>query len=293
MNRLSEKEYWDSVYKIGEEYKPPPETPAPLSRKRRVLRALKARLGPQTIQQMGSYRDYLFWSVFMKQYLPPMAGKRILEVGSAPGDVLVEFAQRMGVVPFGVEYTAEGVEVNRRLFKASGLNPDNVIHADFFSEEFQSRYRGTFDIVYSGGFIEHFEDAKDAVNKHLNLLADGGYLIVLIPNLRGLNYALTRLFAPRLIAIHNLTIMKLETFARLFDDPRLETLTCRYYGGFSLGLFTDDSRPDTRVQKALKLVNYAQPVINLASHRLFGDRGAETAWASQSVIYIGRKVLAA
>src|SRR5687768_14397969 len=140
MNRLSEKEYWDSVYKVVEEYKPPPETPAPLSRKRRLLRAIKARFSPQMIEQMSSYRDYLFWAVFMKQYLPPMAGKRVLEVGSAPGDVLVEFAQRMGVVPFGVEYTEEGVEVNRRMFKEHGLDPANVIHADFFSEEFQNRY---------------------------------------------------------------------------------------------------------------------------------------------------------
>jgi hypothetical protein len=30
-------------------------------------------------------------------------------------------------------------------------------------------------------------------------------------------------------------------------------------------------------------------VLNLAFRRLFGDRGAETVWTSQSLIYIGRK----
>jgi SAM-dependent methyltransferase len=225
----------------------------------------------------------------MKTHVPPMPGARVLEVGSAPGDVLVEFARRMGVVPFGVEYSAEGVDVNRRLFKAHGLNADNVIHADLFDEEFQREYRGAFDIVYSGGFIEHFSSPGEAVDRHLNLLADGGYLVIAIPNLRGLNYALARLFSRRLIAIHNLTIMKRREFRRLFDDPRLMPLACRYYGTFSLSLFSDEARPAAAAQKALALLEHAQPMLNLAFRRLFGDRGAESSWTSPALIYIGRK----
>jgi SAM-dependent methyltransferase len=295
MQNLSEKEYWDSVYETGEDYKKVPERPAPVGLKRRALRALKGRLSPRTLEQMRSYGDYLFWSALMKKHLPPMKGARVLEIGSAPGDVLVQFAQRMGVVPFGVEYSAEGVAVNRRMFKENGLNPDNVIHADLFAEDFQTRYRGAFDIVYSGGFIEHFSDPRDVVDKHLNLLADGGYLVVVIPNLRGLNYALTSLFARRLIAIHNLNIMKKREFRKLFDDARLVPLTCGYYGTFSLDLFSDEARPDAPAQKALALVQHAQPVLNLAFRRLFGDRGADTPWMSPSWIspylgYIGRKL---
>src|SRR5687768_8189728 len=167
MKNLSEKEYWDSVYKTGEEYRIPPEGPAPVSLKRRALRALKRRLSPRTLEHMSSYANYLFWSVLLTRHLPPLRGARVLEIGSAPGDVLVDFAQRLGMVPFGVEYSEEGAEVNRRLFEAHGLNPDHVIHADLFSEEFQNRYRGAFDVVYSGGFIEHFSDPKDVIDKHL------------------------------------------------------------------------------------------------------------------------------
>jgi SAM-dependent methyltransferase len=289
MKNLSEKEYWDSVYKTGEDHKPQPERPAPLSLKRRLLRALKARLSRRTLEQMSSYGNYFFWSVLLKQHLPPMKGARVLEIGSAPGDMLVDFARHLGLEPFGVEYSEEGAEVNRRMFKAHGLNPDNVIHADLFAEDFQRRYRGAFDIVYSGGFIEHFSDPRDTVEKHLNLLADGGYLIVIIPNLRGLNYVLTSLFARHLIAIHNLNIMKLGEFRKLFDDARLIPLKCTYYGTFTFDLFSDEAQPELRGQKALALVQYAQPVLNLAFRRLFGDRGAETAWTSPYLIYIGRK----
>lgn len=289
MKNLSEKEYWGSVYSTGDDYKTVPERPVPLSLKRRALRALKARLGARTLEGMSTYGDYVFWSALGK-HLPPMKGARVLEVGSAPGDKLVEFARRMGVVPFGVEYTQEGVEVNRRLFRAQGLNPDNVIHADLFADDFQRRYRGAFDIVYSGGFIEHFSDPRDVIDKHLNLLAEGGYLVIDIPNLRGLNYALTSLFAPRLIAIHNLTIMKMREFRKLFDDARLTPLVCRYYGTFNFDLFSDEARPGVPAQKALALVQYARPVLNLAFRRLFGDRGADNAWTSPYLIYIGRKI---
>jgi SAM-dependent methyltransferase len=289
MKNLSEKEYWDSVYKVGEDYRLPPDRPAPVSLKRRALRGLKKRLSPRTLQHMSSYADYLFWSVLLKKHLPPMTGARILEIGSAPGDVLVDFAQRLGMEPFGVEYSEEGAEVNRRLFKAHGLNPDHVIPADLFAEDFQNRYRGAFDVVYSGGFIEHFSNPRDAIDKHLNLLADGGYLIVLIPNLRGLNYVLTSVFARHLIAIHNLAIMKLREFRKLFDDARLIPVTCAYYGTFTFDLFSDEARPEMATQKALAVVHHAQPVLNLAFRRLFGDRGAETGWTSPYLIYIGRK----
>ncbi len=288
MKNLSEKEYWDSVYKTGEGYKPA-ERQAPLSLKRRALRALKARLNPRTVSDMSSYANHVFWSVMIDGQLPPMKGARILEIGSAPGDVLVDFAMRLGVVPFGVEYAPEGVEVNRRVFKANGLDPDNVIHADLFDQEFQKRYRGAFDVVYSGGFIEHFSDPRDTIDKHLNLLADGGYLVIVIPNLRGLNYALTSLFARHLIAIHNLNIMTLPEFRKLFDDPRLVPMTCRYYGGFSLDLFSDEAHPELRGQKALRFVRYVQPVINLAFRRLFRNSGGDTAWTSPYLAYIGRK----
>ena len=289
MNNLSEKEYWDSVYKSGEDYGVPPERPAPVALKRRALRAVKRRLRPRTLTHMSSYANYLFWSVLLKKHLPPMSDARVLEIGSAPGDTLVDFAQRLRMEPFGVEYSEEGAEVNRRLFKAHGLNPDNVIHADLFAEDFQNRFRGAFDVVYSGGFIEHFSDPSDVVDKHLNLLADGGYLIVLIPNLRGLNYVLTSVFARHLIAIHNLKIMKLRELRKLFDEARLIPLTCAYYGTFSFDLFSDEARPHVASQKALAIVHHAQPLLNLAFRRLFGDRGAETAWTSPYLVYIGRK----
>jgi 2-polyprenyl-3-methyl-5-hydroxy-6-metoxy-1,4-benzoquinol methylase len=44
--------------------------------------------------------------------------------------------------------------------------------------------REAFDVVLSGGFIEHFTDVAAIVQKHLQLLKPGGRLVVMIPNLK-------------------------------------------------------------------------------------------------------------
>src|SRR5256885_66168 len=170
---------------------------------------------------MSSYSQYQLWSVIFPNHLPQLLGKSVLEVGSAPGDGLLKFHESTGCIPYGVEYSEAGVEVNRGKFAAHDLDPKNVFHSDFFLESFQKPNKNRFDLVYSGGFIEHFDNPKDAVAKHIDLTAPGGHVLITIPNLRGANYLLPLLFAPWLIPIHNLKIMTLREFRKLFQDERI------------------------------------------------------------------------
>src|SRR5262249_24507945 len=144
---------------------------------------LKRRLGQRRLNWLlQRHHDALYWNHLLKKHLPDVRGARFLEVGSAPGTTLVKHNQMLGCVPFGVEYSEPGVEANRQVFRAHGLDPNNVILSDFFAEDFQAQYRESFDVVYSAGFIEHFTDVGHVVNNHINLLKRGGYLIVGIPN---------------------------------------------------------------------------------------------------------------
>lgn len=45
----------------------------------------------------------------------------------------------------------------------------------------------TFDLIYSGGVLEHFENARIALHEYLRLLRPGGVIIVSVPNLVGVN----------------------------------------------------------------------------------------------------------
>ena len=104
----------------------------------------------------------------------PPPGAAVVEIGSAPGEHLVRLSETFGLVPYGIEYSAAGVEVNRAVFAARGLDPENVIQMDFFSDECLLSCRERFDVVVSRGFIEHFADAAQVVDRHLELLKPGG-----------------------------------------------------------------------------------------------------------------------
>ena len=287
MKKLSEKQHWDSQYVLANQDGP---SVAPLSLKKKALQYLKKRLSPRTLNAMSNYANYQFSSVLLPNHLPPLLGKPVLEVGSAPGDFLLEFHKSTGCIPYGVEYSEAGVEANRANFVAHNLSPENIIHSDFFSEDFQKPNKNRFNLVYSRGFIEHFDDAKAVVAKHIDLTAPGGHVLITIPNLRRLNYILALFFAPWLIPIHNLKIMTLGEFRKLFQDERMEPLVCQYFGTFSFNVFHDGARSHAWRQKVWAVCKYAQPLLNLIFRRWLGDRGAENGWTSPYLVYIGRKV---
>jgi SAM-dependent methyltransferase len=279
-DRLTEQAYWDSQYEYDLGTASAPKGPP--SRTKALLRKL---IGPKLHELMQEYSDYLAWNVFYPKYLPRKPGVRILEVGSAPGTHLVQLHQAYGFEPYGVEYAPSGAELNKRVFRMHGLDPANVIQADFLSREFQARYRGYFDVVLSRGFIEHFTDVDGVIRAHLNVLAPRGMLLVTIPNLRGINYGLTWFFHKELLAMHNLTIMRREAFCRLFDSPELTPLYCGYIGAFSFRLF--DGSPSRFKRAIYALCRKAQMPLNAALQVLFKRGGAEHRWFSSHLAFIG------
>ena len=287
---LTDKRFWDSTYLNEKEGLAPVLTLSeiePLTFKSRVKMKIKALMGRRLLDYMRSYEDYLLWDVIYKNHLPKKEGLKVLEVGSAPGEHLVRLSKRFGFTPYGIEYSESGVELNRAVFAANGIDPDNVIYADFLSDEVHSRYKGAFDIVISRGFIEHFTDVRAIVEKHVNLLARGGHLIISIPNLNGLNYALGSLFHKDIIPLHNLTIMRKGEFMKLFDDQGVAPVLCRYYGTFNFGLF--NARKSSLLELALKLCMKVQLVLNVLLRLFFKGRSAEHSKLSPSLIYIGVK----
>jgi O-antigen/teichoic acid export membrane protein/GT2 family glycosyltransferase/2-polyprenyl-3-methyl-5-hydroxy-6-metoxy-1,4-benzoquinol methylase len=289
---LTEKHFWDSTHKNEREdwdstLRSKQEELGLSSSKSRIKHAIKTVLGKRVLEYVRSYEDYLLCEVIYKKYMPGTSGLKVLEVGSAPGEHLVRLNKRYGFIPYGIEYSESGNELNREIFASNNIDPDNVIYADFFSDEVHERYRGAFDIVISRGFIEHFTDVRSVIEKHNNLLAEGGYLIISIPNLNGVNYALGRFFHKELIPLHNLSIMRKQEFKGLFDDQGLSPLFCDYYGTFNFGLF--NTKRGTFQSLALSCCMKLQLIINIALRLLFKEKGAESMYFSPSLMFIGKK----
>jgi SAM-dependent methyltransferase len=221
--------------------------------------------------------------------MPKTAGVRVLEVGSAPGEFLVGLHKRYGYIPYGVEYSEAGVAGNRELFVANNIDPNNVIHTDFFDDEFQRKFCGHYDIVVSRGFIEHFDNVEDVIDKHLNVLAEDGCLVVSIPNFgrRSLYGACASLFSKDLLKTHNTDIMSREAFCGLFSREDLYKLFCGYYGTIRLSLV--GAGQNSAVRFAVRCFRKLQVVLNPVLRLVFRKRGWEGRTFSPFLLYIGLK----
>jgi 2-polyprenyl-3-methyl-5-hydroxy-6-metoxy-1,4-benzoquinol methylase len=131
-------------------------------------------------------------------------GMRFLEIGCAPGSMLAWVAEVLRAQVAGLDYSEPGLALTRRLFEALGLEAD-LRCEDLFNTTFEP---ASFDVVFSAGVIEHFDDPYEVVRRHMILLKRGGKALITIPNYGGLYGHLQRHFDPDNLALHNLTIMQ-------------------------------------------------------------------------------------
>lgn len=157
-------------------------------------------------------------------------GARFLELGCAPGKILLWVAQVLKADVTGLDYSERGMEHARRLF--AGLNvPGRLVHEDLFHHSLPA---GEFDVVYSSGLIEHFEHPEEVVEIHVRLLRPGGQAILTVPNYGGFyGWALSRL-NPANLKLHNLSIMNLATLRSLaFKADRVDEVQTYHFGRFA------------------------------------------------------------
>ncbi len=262
-SRLSELDYWNSNYgSIG-----------------KVSSIKKNRFEPYS---------KLALLELCERFLPINEKLKFVEIGCAPGYNGIEFHRVFDYQIFGVDYSPSGCALTREVFSINGGNPNNVILADFLSDEFQERYRDHFDIVASFGLIEHFENSRESVDKHIDLLKKGGYLIITIPNIRGFfNYFGTYFFNREIIKIHNLNIMEKKEYEKLFDRGKLTTKYCGYFGVFNFGIF--NVKPASSKRHLLRIIYIFQIGLDILFKRLFLGNNLQCRFFSPYLIYIGRK----
>lgn len=161
------------------------------------------------------------------KYLPhkPLS---VLEIGGAPGQYLAYMHKNFGYQVHCLDYSEIGCEKTKENFKLLNI-PVKVYHEDVFSENLGIPQ---FDIVFSMGLIEHFDDVSQVVQKHLDLLKPGGILMLGLPNLRGINHLFLRFLAPELLRQHNLQTMNIKTWKSFEKEFGLEIIFKNYIGGF-------------------------------------------------------------
>lgn len=104
---------------------------------------------------------------YVKRVLPGVSNT--LEVGMGSARISAYLAQE-GCQVFGVDYSANAIEVAKRNFALLGLTGTFCL-GDAFRLPFSS---DCFDMVFSTGLIEHFEDPSPIVVEMVRVLRPGG-----------------------------------------------------------------------------------------------------------------------
>lgn len=157
----------------------------------------------------------------LKRYVYP--GAQFLEIGFAPGKILAWTGKVLGAQVAGLDYSPPGCEWARKLFWKLGISGD-LRCENAFATSFE---RDKFDIVFSAGVIEHFDDPKGIVDVHVRLVKPGGRAIMAVPNFAGLRGRLLKLIDPASVPLHNLSIMSRDNLMGLV--PKDMKLTARAY----------------------------------------------------------------
>lgn len=127
-------------------------------------------------QKMPRYCDIATQSLFYKLF-KDVKGKKILDIGCGHGRMINYFNKR-GAKAYGIDISPESVN----FCKSNGLN---VRKADTCDLPFKDN---SFDVVYSIGVVEHFDETMKAIVEHIRVTKPGGYSVIIVPHTFAVSY---------------------------------------------------------------------------------------------------------
>lgn len=237
--RYTEKAYWENYYR-------------------------KTKIDREQIENVCSRYDH-FWSQLVNSC--NHSPKSIIEIGAYPGRYIAYLAARHGLEATALDYNSDRKKIEEA-FHTMGVDRYEIIQADFLHYEPDRR----FDLVISNGFIEHFENYDEVLDRHCQYLAPGGAMLVMIPNKRYFRKWYGLLLDKANLKAHNLKCMNLETFRHFAVRNKLDIEFLDYFGGFPYGVHQKLSFPKTLIfQIFRRFFKNFNPIIEKYPSRYFSS----------------------
>lgn len=191
--------------------------------------------------------DVLNTTRLLKRIVRP--GSRYIEIGCAPGKMLAWVSSVLRADVVGLDYSESGIAKCRALFEIMGVEV-NLHLIDFFNHNLPP---ASFDVVTSFGFIEHFDDPRPVVQKHIDLVKPEGVVLIVVPNYGGVYGSLQRYCDPDNLTLHNLEIMSPSALKELVDSPDVGNTLAYAFGSMSPWLVTLEKRLPWSVARLVSL----------------------------------------
>ena len=231
-------------------------------------------------------RDHAFAALF-DRLLPRTGRPAVLELGCGASQWLPYLAIRKDCRVTGLDYEPSGAELTAANLRGAGA-AGTILCRDAFDVAANADLAASFDLVYSNGLIEHFEDVVPRLRAIMRLVRPGGAIFTTVPNLQGLNWLLQRYGDLRILETH--VVYDVERLRRRHEEAGFETVEAGYtgfYDGYMSATAPSTPSRRRRIHQALCRTT------NLAAHAWLaltrGHLAPELAWLAPAVYYVGRR----
>jgi SAM-dependent methyltransferase len=142
-------------------------------------------------------------------------GSELIEIGGFPGRYPIFLKKKFNYNITIFDYVIIP-EIIDRMCVANDLPEKSfpVIEGDFFTYDPEKQ----FDLVFSIGFIEHFENTAEVIQRHLPFVKPGGRLVITLPNFRGINGCVQKTLDKSLYRAHNIGIMNVKKLSSICEQ---------------------------------------------------------------------------
>lgn len=151
---LSDEAYWDDVYRNGRR--------------------------PYTFPDVKGNRFHFALAGVLERHARP--GSAVLELGCGGSLWLPYLAKIHECQVSGIDFSAEGIKKAQAHLDQNGA-AGRLHQTDFLNPP--ADLAGRFDLVYSLGVVEHFDDPEAMLRSFAEFLKPGGKLLTWIPNTAG------------------------------------------------------------------------------------------------------------
>jgi SAM-dependent methyltransferase len=210
---------------------------------------------------------------------------RVLEIGCGESKWLPYIAREFGCKVAGLDIEPFAAELAGANLLGAGVKGE-IFCRDAFDLKENGNLKGKFDLVYSMGVMEHFDDAAERLAMLACYLRPGGRILTTVPNLQGVNWLLQRLASLDRLRMH--VVYDSKRLAAVHERAGFETLAAGYVGFYD-GYVSAVDRGTRRLRRGVhERLCRASSMFGEAWTRVCGEVFTpEIRWISPHVYYIG------
>jgi SAM-dependent methyltransferase len=151
--------------------------------------------------------------------------KTFIEIGGFPGLMSIYFYKKYHYKTSLLDFYIDKDIINKlEEINQIPKNSIKLIEYDFFL--YKSNVK--FDLVFSLGFIEHFNNTYDVIKRHVDIVANNGSLLIILPNFKGLNGWIQKKFDKDNYYAHNLDSMEIANLKKIIEKLQLKNTKIEY-----------------------------------------------------------------